>query len=216
MPKKRTKEELLKRLQEKKQFSRFCNRKRGRTIATRSQTDKIDEENFMIPFVIVSKNNAGERYDWWEDEVYIEELDPNGANFEELRTMFKDHRTSVDTAIASVKNKGLEDGEVKVDVFFGKDEDSQKIFQKYRDEILTDVSIGYFINDLILTHNKDEPDHVLVSSYDIVELSAVWKGFDSGATVGRQKEEKKEKTDTGWETDLLKRKLNLKMKGIKL
>ena len=149
----------------------------------RADTSLIDVENRTIPFILVSSNNAGMRSDWGGD--YLEELDPNGADFSGLRTLFKDHNPSVDNAIGKVINCRIENGEIKADAIFGSDTNSLTIFQKFADGILSDVSIGYQIDEVIETSRKDQPPHVLVTKYRILELSAVWKGFDSGATVGR-------------------------------
>jgi len=190
----------------------------GRQIERSARADMslIDEESRKVPFIIISRDNAGERYDWWNDEIYLEELDVGGANYSELRTFFKDHNPSVDNAIGRVENARVEDGELKVDVVFGRDSDSDQIFRKYLDGILTDVSIGYHINDVIMTEKKEDPTHVLVTDFDIVELSAVWKGFDAGATVGRETEddtvpEPKVVMD-GRSIDTMKRQLKLKEK----
>jgi len=158
-------------------------------------SSEIDVENKKVPFVLVSNDNAGERYDWWKDEVYIEELDVNGASYERLQTFFTDHRPSVDNAIGRIDNVRVEDAQLKADVIFGSDDRANAIFDKYKDGILTDVSIGYRINDVVVTSKKDAPDHVLVTDYEVVELSAVWRGFDSGASVGRT-----EKTETNDES----------------
>lgn len=152
----------------------------------RADTSLIDIEGRKVPFILVSKDNAGERFDWWEGRVYVEELDPKGAVLTELRTFFKDHKPNVDTAIGRVENLRLEDDEIKCDVIFGSDADSQKIFQKYVEGILTDVSIGYTIQDTVETEKKGEPTHVLVTKFTPLELSAVWRGFDQGAKVGRE------------------------------
>lgn len=210
----RTKKEIIARMNEIGVVHRSC----GIGVCPRAKTDpaQIDIEKRMIPFILVSKNNAGERYDWWNDEVYIEELDPNGARLEELMTFFKDHAPSVDTAIGRIDNKRVEDGMIKSDVYFGTDEDASKVFQKYRDQVLTDVSIGYYVHDVDITRRQGEPDHVLVTDYTIVELSAVWKGFDRGATIGRSFGVKRGEAETLLNTDVLRRKLNLKTKGINL
>jgi len=177
----------------------------------------IDMEKRMIPFIIVSNDNAGERTDWWTGEVYIEELDPNGARLDELQTFFKDHNQSVDTATGRIENKRVDsDKQVKCDVYFGTDAESDLLLNKYNDRILTDVSVGYYVHDIIVTSREGEPDHVLVNDYTIVELSAVWKGFDRGATMGRSAA----KGGTGVETpklrntDILRRRLNLTPKEI--
>ncbi len=175
----------------------------------RADTSLIDTQTRTVPFILVSKNNAGERYDWWEGRIYIEELDPNGAVLTELRTFFKDHEPSVDNAIGRVENLRLENGEIKCDVVFGSDEDSLKVFQKYAEGILTDVSIGYTIDEVIETEKKGEPTHVLVTRFTILELSAVWKGFDSGATISRKANNEEIPSSSNIEMEIISRKLNL-------
>ncbi len=210
----RSKEAIIARMNEVGIMNRSC----GRGACQRAKSADatlIDSEQRMIPFVLVSEQNAGERYDWWNDEVYIEELDVNGARIEELQTFFKDHKTSVDTAIGRVENARIEEGRIKADVFFGTDDDASRVFKKYEDRILTDVSVGYYVNDIVVTERKGEPTHVLVTDYTIVELSAVWKGFDKGATLGRASAKKG--GGDGFEpklrnTDILRKKLNLKTK----
>lgn len=153
---------------------------------------KIDEESRTVPFIIISSDNDGERYDWWKEEIYIERLDVNGANYERLKTFFKDHNDSVDSAIGKVVNIRVEDGQLKADVIFGTDEDSEKIFRKYVDGILTDCSVRYKINTVTVEERKAEPTLVTVTDFEIRELSAVGIGFDKGAVVGRnQKREEK-------------------------
>lgn len=149
----------------------------------------IDIENRTIPFIMVSNHNEGERYDWWEDETYIEKLDVNGADTKRLTTFFKDHNRNVDDAIGRVENTRVDGGCLKCDVIFGTDEDSEKIFKKYQDGILTDVSIGYTINDVNVERVKGETPIVTVTDFSILELSAVGIGFDKGAKVGRSLEE---------------------------
>lgn len=211
MPPPRSKDEIIARMNEIGVVHRSC----GLGVCPRAQAVpvQIDLENRMIPFILISRNNAGERYDWWEDEIYIEELDVNGANLDELMTFFKDHSPSVDNAIGRIDNKRIEDGEAKSDVYFGSDEDALKVFQKYQDRVLTDVSIGYIVNDVIITSRQGEPDHVLVTDYTIVELSAVWKGFDRGATIGRSFGNKGGEAPKLQNTDMLRKRLDLKLKG---
>lgn len=216
----RNKKEIIARMNEIGISKRVC---LGNCPMKRVDNDGlINEETRTVPFVLVSDENAGERYDWWEGEIYIEELDVNGADFSRLRTFFTDHNPSVDNAIGRIENSRVDDGKLKADVVFGGDEKSKGVFEKYRDGILTDVSIGYMINDVVVTSKKDEPDHVLVTDYEVVELSAVWRGFDSGASVGRS-----EKTETNDENnssqtpemdgrcvDVLERQLKLKRKTV--
>jgi hypothetical protein len=171
----------------------------------------IDVENRTITFPIISSNNAGERYDWWEGEYFIEELVPSGAVTDGLRTFFKDHFYSVDSAIGKIQNVRLENDELKVDVVFGSDEESSRIFKKYEEGILTDVSIGYRAIDIEITDKKDEPKHILLTKFEILELSAVWKGFDRGAGLRSfQKQQEDEKVKRKFY--FLQKQLNLKGK----
>jgi len=165
------------------------------------------ENNSDATFILISENNETNRYDWWSGETFIEELDVKGADFSELKTFFKDHNPSVDNAIGKVEDLRIEGSQLLAGVSFGSDDNSQTIKQKYNDEILTDVSIGYRINELILTEKKGEPDHVLVTDYSIIELSAVWKGADSGAIKIKNDavDEVKEKR---FSYDLYEKKLN--------
>jgi len=211
----RSKQEIIARMNEVGVMSRSCGRMVRRVSAnTQEMESVIDVENRSIPFILVSNDNAGERYDWWNDEVYIEELDPKGARLDELKTFFKDHRQAVDTAIGRIENARVDGDEIKADVIFGTDEDAAKVFTKYQDRILTDVSVGYYVNDIIVTSKEDEPDHVLVTDYTLVELSAVWKGFDKGATMGRSHSMKKEEKKLR-NTDVLRKRFNLKLKEVK-
>ncbi len=148
----------------------------------------IDEEARKIPFILVSKENEGERVDWWSGERYIEKLDVSGAKWERLTTFFKDHDRSVDNAIGRVENVRVEDGELKADVVFGSTPDAVAVFEKYRDGILSDVSIGYKVNAVTIEERVGEPDVVTVTDFEIRELSAVGIGFDKGATIGRNLE----------------------------
>jgi len=183
MPKEqRTKEEIIARMNEIGVSKRVC---LGSCPMKRAEDGSIGKEARKVSFILVSEENAGERFDWWEGEVYIEELDVQGANYQGLRTFFKDHRPSVDNAIGRVENTRIDGSTLKADVIFGSDRRSKEVFQKYVDGILTDVSIGYRINDVVITKKDGDPDHVLVTDFEIVELSAVWKGFDAGAGVGR-------------------------------
>jgi len=161
--------------------TRFCTS--NCPVSNKKRSKKIDEEGRKIPFTMISADNAGERYDWWSGETFVEELDVNGANLERLKTFFKDHRIVVDNAIGRVEDAKVKKDELVCSVVFGTDEDSEKIFRKYVEGTLVDVSIGYNIRDIIVTEKKGESTHVLVTDYDILELSAVGVGFDVGAGV---------------------------------
>lgn len=199
----------------KRTAENFKQRVRSLELVCRAtpQVDGIDDEKKMIPFTLISDNNTGLRYDWWEDEFFTEELDVNGANFEDLETLFRDHLLNTYTASARFENKRIEDGKFKADAYFSSDEDSQVLYTKYKERILSSISVGYWIREFVETVKEDEPNHILVTKFDIYEASAVWRGFEKGAKAGRSKErlpavENKE-VDPDWESEYRERKLKL-------
>ena len=159
--------------------------------STKSSQDDINT------FILISNDNATTRYDFFKDEEYLEELDNSKADFSSLKTFFTDHEQSVDTAIGKVQNIRFDSSsQLLADVKFSSIPKSQEIKTKYDEGILTDVSIGYKVNDFIVKSSSssslqdnstkqiksDESiKHILVTNYEIVELSAVWRGADRGA-----------------------------------
>jgi len=144
------------------------------------------ENERRLTFTIISQKNDGMRYDWYSGDSYIERLDVAGAKTDRLNTFFKDHNRGVDDAIGKVESVRMDGGSLKADVVFGSDADS--ILNKYREGVLTDVSIGYAINTYEVEEREAEVDIVTVTEFDIYELSAVGIGFDSGAKHERKME----------------------------
>jgi len=158
------------------------NIERKRSVQVRVTEPSARAGDNTLTFVFVSNDNAGVRFDWGSGEYYNEILDVNGASVERLNTFFKNHTRSVDDAIGKVSNVRVDNGELVGDITFGTDEDSQKIYRKYLEGILTDVSIGYEIRDYKVESQPDgERDNVTITDFDVFEVSAVGIGFDSGA-----------------------------------
>lgn len=148
---------------------------------TASFSTTLGGDDNTLTFVIVSDDNGGMRYDWSSGVQYIEVLEVDGANTSQLNVFFKDHIRSVDNAIGKVINVRVEDNMLLCDVTFGSDSDSQRVKQKYIEGILTDVSIGYNIQEYRVEEVDGAPDIVTVTKYDVFELSAIGVGFDSKA-----------------------------------
>ena len=140
-----------------------------------------DDANSPLTFVLISSDNDGLRRDWYTGEKYIERLDISGATYDNLRTFFKDHDASVDTAIGKVQNVRIEGDELVGEVIFGTGADEQSVRRKYVEGVLTDVSVRYVIKEHTIEEREGKPDLVTINKFDIVELSAVGIGFDSGA-----------------------------------
>ena len=153
------------------------------TRAAQISTKKGDDGT--LTFVMVSDKNDGERFDWGSGQFYVERLSIDGANTKSLNTFFKNHDRGVDDAIGKVTNTRKQDGQLLADVSF--DDDGLSIKRKYENGTLTDVSIGYRINKYEVEEREAELDLVTITDYDIIELSAVGIGFDSGAKhTGRE------------------------------
>ncbi len=152
-----------------------------RTIGN-SILSKNNGEN-TLDFTLISNDNGGTRYNWAENAYYTEVLDVNGANTDKLNTFFKNHSHDVDSAVGKISNVRVENGELIGSITFGSDAESQLLLAKYKEGILTDVSVGYTINDYTVEKRSatNEQDLVTVNNFEIFEVSAVGIGFDSGA-----------------------------------
>ena len=156
-------------------------------VHTRVATVSRDPTSEKMTFVLISNDNGGKRYDWDSGGQYEEVLDVNGARYGQLNTLFKDHDRGVDSAIATITNTRLEEGQIVSDVAFGSDSEAQRVETKYKEGILTDVSIGYEILEYKREEREGQIDLVTITDYEILEASAVGIGFDSGAKK-REKE----------------------------
>ncbi len=75
-------------------------------------------------------------------------------------------------------------------VRFAKDEFSERVFQKVKDKILRNVSVGYDINDVKnISQKGDEIPTVLVKRWTPMEFSVVPIGFDPGANFRSQEQD---------------------------
>jgi len=162
----------------KREALKHTTQSRGITVAV----NRVEDNSNTLSFVFISDDNAGKRFDWGSGEYYDELLDVNGASVEHLNTFFKDHERSVDSAVGKISNVRVENGMLVGEVTFGSDEQSQRIYSKYAEGILTDVSVGYEIRDYKVEQGaENERDRVTVTDFEIFEVSAVGIGFDSGA-----------------------------------
>lgn len=177
-------------------------KQQSREISFNAQVSPIDVENRTISFIAISEDTDVIRYG---ETKYVERLDVNGANFAMLKTFYKDHILSVDSAIGRVANARVEDNMLKVDVVFGRDPDSEAIFTKYLDGIIDSVSIGYSVYEYEKTGTKDGLPVYTITDFDVYELSAVWRPADKGAKIGRSMPIETEKQDP-------KKRMELKLK----
>lgn len=164
----------------------------------------INESDNTIWFIAVSDDNAGVR-ETWSGVRYIEQIDVESINVENFRVFIKDHTPSTDNVIGRVVQVIKEDGKLKAQIKFSFTDNAREVFQKFKEGILTDVSIGYRYDLDKATIIDDETPIVILREVEIFELSSVWMGFDGGAKIGREidkKEANDENNTEGGEDDV--------------
>ena len=164
----------------------------------------INEAENTIWFIAVSEDNAGLR-ETWSGVRYIEQIDVESIVTDRFRVFAKDHKPSTDNVIGRVVQVIKEDGKLKAQIKFSFTDNAREVFQKYKEGILTDVSIGYRYDLEKATIIDDDVPVVILREVEIFELSSVWMGFDGGAKIGREittKEKHEENHENGGVDDV--------------
>lgn len=97
-----------------------------------------------------------------------------------------DHDNSIRSQVGVIES--VEIGKDRVGravVRFGKDADSDAIFQKVKDGIVANVSVGYMIHGAKLVETKDEVETYRVTDWEPLEISLVAVPADHSVGVGR-------------------------------
>lgn len=104
--------------------------------------------------------------------------------------LLKDHINSVDHQIGVIES--VEIGKDRIGravVRFGKDADSEAIFQKVQDGIVSNVSVGYMIHQAKLVESTDAADTYRVTDWEPLEISLVAVPADASVGIGRKLED---------------------------
>ncbi|ALV24561.1 putative protein, phage capsid family [Campylobacter iguaniorum] len=153
----------------------------------------FDDDNKIISFVALSKDNLHKRADLWGDEYYLS-VDTSKVSFE-ATTLYKDHEVSFDNAIGKITESKFENGVFKVKVKFDDNiKDSKEAYAKYKAGLSDSVSVGFGEYKLKELEKIDGIPHFEIYEGKIMELSAVWQGADPNAKTAKfnkQKEIKK-------------------------
>lgn len=127
------------------------------------------------------------RYDWLEGE-YEEELvvTPEAMRMDRLNSgapLLADHACyDLDRVHGVVERAWIKDGKGYAQVRFAKDEATETIWQKVRDGIIRNISVGY--NVYGYQEIKDGMRRILRAiDWEPMEISLVAVGADAGATV---------------------------------
>lgn len=149
----------------------------------------LDKENRTIE-ITWSTGAQVRRYDWWEDEYFIEELSMqpsavrlgrlnNGAPFLGLHDQY-----SFNDVLGVVERAWITNGIGGALVRFSKRDDVEPIYQEVVDGILQNISVGYNIIKMQEQPEKRDGMSVLLATdWEPYELSLVIVGADADARV---------------------------------
>jgi hypothetical protein len=131
-------------------------------------------------------------------EPYYEELslDPAHVDMSRLKSgaplLAVHNDRTLDAVVGVVESASLVGNEGRATVRFARDEQSEKVFQKVKDKIIRNVSVGYSVQEYTQVSKEDEKIPTLrATRWTPMELSLVPIGFDAGAKV--RSESKSEK-----------------------
>jgi hypothetical protein len=141
--------------------------------------------------LVWTTGSKGLRRTWGGD--YYEELslDPKHVDLTRLQDgaplLAAHNQFGLDGVIGVVERVWLEDSKGMATVRFAKDEDSEAIFEKVRDGILRNVSVGYSVSEYTDVTAEDEKTPTYrATRWQPAEISIVPIGFDPKAQVRTQ------------------------------
>jgi HK97 family phage major capsid protein/HK97 family phage prohead protease len=147
------------------------------------QREMVDPLKRSASFIFVSKNNAVMRNNFFESS-FIEKLHVPGADWSRLHSVFLNHETGR-LPIGRVENVRTENEELKGDVIFDDDPESDLVFKKVCSGSIRGCSIGYRPLEVEVQEKKDGPDEIIIKRFEIYELSVTGLNADKGAILGR-------------------------------
>lgn len=124
-----------------------------RDITTRSffvRSETVNEQERSVEAVI-STESPVEVYDWSQGRVIDEVLLSEAASIPSQLPLLANHsRWSLDDVLGSIRNIRVESGEMIGRLYFADDPDSLRAWQKVKDGHLTDVSVGYRVQEAVM------------------------------------------------------------------
>ncbi len=151
----------------------------------------VNEEARTVD-VTWTTGSKGLRSGW--DGPYYEELslDPNHVDLSRLNDgthplLAAHNDRSLDAVVGVVEKAWLEDGKAGATVRFAKDDISDRTFQKVKDKILRNISVGYSVSEYTdVSEDGDQYPTFRATRWQPAELSIVPIGFDKEAKVRSQ------------------------------
>lgn len=157
-------------------------------LETRIMPNTLNDEKRTVE-VVWSKGTKGLRRTYFGD--YYEELsmDRNHVDLSRLNSsapLLASHDAySLESVIGVVERAWIdESGEGKAIVRFAKDEFSDNVYQKVRDGILKNISVGYDVDNYEdVTQEGEEIPTFRATKWEPMEISVVPIGFDKHAQI---------------------------------
>jgi len=144
----------------------------------------VDEDARTVSLAF-SSETPYERY--WGIEIL--DHSPSSVRMDRLKSgapLLIDHDNSVRSQVGSIESVEIGDDRVgRAVVRFGRDADSDAIFQKVKDGIVKNVSVGYLIHHATLVEEKDDLETYRVTDWEPLEISLVAVPADHTVGVGR-------------------------------
>lgn len=152
--------------------------------------NSVNSENRSIELTWTT-GAKGMRYGW-EGRYYEElSLDPNHVDMSRLHDgaplLAAHNDRSLDAVIGVVERAWIEGNQGKAVVRFASDAESEKVFQKVKDRILRNVSVGYSVQEYTnVSQQGDEIPTYRATRWQPAEISIVPIGFDQNAKTRNQ------------------------------
>ena len=138
--------------------------------------------------VVWSTGAQVKRYDYWNDEYYMEELsmDSDSVNLERLNKgapLLSDHNGTLQNTIGVVERAWLESNEGRATVRFSERDEVTDIFNDVKNGILRNISVGYKVKAYDVKRQDGELPIYSATDWEPMELSFVAIPADPNAQV---------------------------------
>ncbi len=162
-------------------------------INTKIRSKSVNAEQRTAE-VVWSRGTKGKRRGFFGD--YYEELsmDKSAVDMSRLNAgapvLASHDATSLDSVIGVVERAWIDGDEGKALVRFSSDEAAQSIFNKVREGILKNISVGYDVSEYTdVSLPDDEVPTYRATKWEPMEISVVAIGFDKHAQIRNQNKE---------------------------
>lgn len=166
-----------------RKLEKYCAEKHRRDITIDVREGKIDEDKRTVELSFSSETTEVER--WFGIEVLGHdkgEIDLDRMNNGAPVLFGHDP----DKHIGVIEKARVKDGKGRALIRFGNSDLASEKFRDIIDGILRNVSVGYFVRDMVLTEqSEDGPDVYRVSRWQPFELSMLPIPADTSVGVGR-------------------------------